>query len=253
MPTLYYNLQQSAVELRNGLWTLEWGRWMQLLFSQVDSLTTTVSGVIGVNTKTYTECNALGLGASDEGYLAFEPNFGHLLRWSGSAWAFAAGDVGNGFFRDFAIAPQEVGWALCDGAATTYLTLGATLSATAFTTPDLRGYYKRGAAAYTGSQVAAALTGNTGAAGAHDHGGATGSESSHTHDWSFSASVTADGVSVPQYVSSGGQPFHIEASGTTTSGTAHSHSISSQADHTHSGGTLAAEPAHVDVLPYFRR
>ena len=77
------------------------------------------------------------LTGADAGYLAYVTDYGHLVHWTGTVWEFAPGDVGNKFRRDFMGAPQEVGWQLMDGSATTYLTVGAaTLTTSAYTTPD---------------------------------------------------------------------------------------------------------------------
>lgn len=220
MASLYYNLQQAAIELRTGIWTLEWGRWIQLLFAQVDTLTTAVNALPGVNVKTYTELNALGLGVADEGYLAFEPNYGHFLRWTGTVWQFAPGDPGNGYFEDFAIAPQQVGWALCDGSATDYLTVGAvSLSVTAITPPNLSGYYRKGAGSYTGTLVAGSTSGETDDVG--DSGGSGQMDI-------FGAGVTAGVDFTAVYTSS-------------------------TFIHRHGAGSLDPDPAHLGVLMYFRR
>lgn len=108
------------------------------------------------------------LGALDTGFLFMCSDFGHLLQWNGTAWTFAPGDTGNGYFADFAVAPSSGQWSICDGTATTYLTLGATLTTTPFTTPNLTtggagstGVYRKGGAAYSGTVVTTggALTG----------------------------------------------------------------------------------------------
>jgi hypothetical protein len=83
------------------------------------------------------------LGPNDLGFLLYVVDFNHLLRWNGSAWGFGPGDVGNGFYRDFAIAPQEPGWVACTGQATTYLAVGATLRAVTMTLPVSARYFRR--------------------------------------------------------------------------------------------------------------
>lgn len=100
------------------------------------------------------------LGALDAGFLFMCSDFGHLLQWSGTAWTFAPSDTGVGYFADFAVAPASGLWAPCDGTATSYLTVGATLTTTPFTTPNLQtgaaggaGVYRKGAAAYSGVVV----------------------------------------------------------------------------------------------------
>ncbi len=98
-----------------------------------------------------------GLGPADAGllYQVLAP-YNHTVRWSGTVWEFAPGDCGNGYLADRVIAPQEAGWALCDGAATDYLKVGgATLTAQAFTTPVMLGAFRKGASTYTGAVIAA--------------------------------------------------------------------------------------------------
>lgn len=109
----------------------------------------------GVMTGTRTQAPT-DLGVHDAGFLFACTDFGHILRWNGAAWTFLPGDSGNGYFADFAISPDASLWAPCDGTATTYLTLGATLTTTAFTTPNLQsggaagtGVYRKGSAAYS--------------------------------------------------------------------------------------------------------
>lgn len=109
------------------------------------------------------------LSADDEGFLFHESTVRHLVRWTGTAWTFGPGDEGNGFFRDFAIAPQGIGWQLCNGTATSYLTVGSpTLILTPFATPDLIGTpgYRKSGSAYSG--VSITTGGNLTGAGAVD-------------------------------------------------------------------------------------
>jgi hypothetical protein len=150
------------------------------------------------------------------------------------------------------------------------------LALTPFTTPNLTGTpaYRKSAAAYTGAINAAAgasgattpaISGSTAAAGSHDHGGVTGDESAHTHtiflttgvnDTSQNAAAGADfGAAKNGHV-------HV-VSGTSDPGSAHHHSIPTQADHTHGVGTLAVashshgigtlDVANLGALPYVRR
>lgn len=238
--SLYLDVSAALVELRTGILTRQWQQWITNLFGQVDSLTTSVNALPGVNRKTYTELNALGLGASDAGYLAFEPDYGHLLRWTGSVWEFAPGDCGNKFFRDFVGVPQEVGWQLCDGTATDYLTVGSvTLSVTALTPPAMSGYYRKGAASYTGSTVAAVAPGVS---------GSTASAGTHTHGFSGTTDLGDQNaiVTLGNYDNTTPSGHRHDFSGTTDSDGAHTHTLSLTAD-------TAADPAHLGVLVYFRR
>lgn len=269
---LYFDLSTPATEPKTGAYTRQWGRWIQDLFGQMDSLTTevdtlatVVNGLPGVNRKTYAELNALGLGASDEGYLAFEYTYNHFVRWTGATWQFFGGDVGNKFRRDFMGAPQELGWQLCDGTVTDYLTLGATLTVTAVTTPNLTGTpsFHKSIAAYTGAleaAIAPSLSGSTGSAGT-TVSGTTGTESAHTHG----VTLTLGAATVTNNASAGldfgaANALHLHsASGTSDAGSAHSHGVGSlSADaHTHGVGSLAANsaarPPSIGWLPYFRR
>jgi hypothetical protein len=107
------------------------------------------------------------LGVDDEGFLLQITDYGHRVRWDGAAWEFAPGDQGNGYFQDFAVAPTVPGWALCNGIATTYLTMGATIAETAITPPNLSGSpaYRKSAGAYTGAIDAAVAPGISGSTG----------------------------------------------------------------------------------------
>lgn len=230
-----------------------WRRFFELLASTVTAQGVTLAAVPGVNR--WVLADQPTLGAGDAGYVAFVSDYGHFVRWTGSVWEFAPGDVGNGFFRAFAITPQETGWALCDGSASDYLVVGgATLSATAITLPDLEGTaaYLKTAAAYSGSIVAGAgasgstapgLTGSTASESSHTHTGTTDNTPNATGDTRDTSAVDMYGFSVTQH----NHTF------TTGAGSAHSHGVGTLAvdSHTHGIGTL--DPSHLNVLPYFRR
>lgn len=166
------------------------------------------------------------LTAADAGYLYRITDYGHTVRWTGVAWEFAPGDVGNKFFRTFAGAPSEVGWQLCDGTVSDYLVLGAALTVTAFTVPNVpAGTFLKALGAYTGAidaAVPSAMSGETANVG--DSGG-TGN------------------MDIIGY-SAGVGPGHsvIDAS--------------SVFIHRHGAGSLAATggaPASLGTLLYFRR
>jgi hypothetical protein len=170
-----------------------------------------------------------GLGVGDAGalYMVLAP-YNHLCRWDGSAWRFAPGDCGNGFFHHCAFAPQEPGWLLCNGGAGDYLVMGgATITVQAFTTPNLASTYLKGAGAYTGTPVAAsvpALAGTMGAAGSHGHTGTTDVAGANNP----TASTTAAGS-------------HSHPGSTTDSQGSHGHSFTTDAGggHNHTGETNA--------------
>jgi hypothetical protein len=148
-------------------------------FNAVNANTAAINAIPGVNV--WPLASQPSLGVSDAGYLAFVSDYRHFVRWSGTLWTFAPGDVGNGFFRPYAVVPQEGAWALCDGSVTDYLVVrAAALSVASFTLPNLLGTpaYLKAAAAYTGTINAASGSTGTGTSG----GGTTGTESAHTHN-----------------------------------------------------------------------
>lgn len=188
------------------------------------------------------------LATDDVGFLFFVTTgtagveYYHLARWTGSAWEAAEGERWGGYFSYFLRPPIEKGWQSVNGATTKYLDITAgALAEAAITLPnETAGVYRKTAAAYTGvvaAAVPAGITGSTATEGSHTHGAgtlATGAPSAATN-------VTAGGVAVASST-------HTHTlSGSTAAGSAHSHGV----------GTLAndgtAEPAHLDVLPYFRR
>jgi len=112
---------------------------------------------------TIAQLNALGLSGSDKGREFGVSVYNHRLRWTGTAFEFAPGDCGSHYFAERPGVPQETGWQLCDGTVTSYLVVGAVLSAAAFTTPnEVAGTFHKSIAAYTGSidaAIAPTLTG----------------------------------------------------------------------------------------------
>lgn len=86
------------------------------------------------------------LDQQDEGYVIAVDDYNHVVRWNGTAWAFAPGDTGNRFFRIYPAGypPQEQGWQLCNGATTSYLVVGGpTLQTALYTTPVVADQYFR--------------------------------------------------------------------------------------------------------------
>lgn len=249
----------AAIEDKTFTFTRRWRELLRLVIGDIESVSS-LPAVI--NRKALTELNALGLGASDANYLAFETTTGHLLRWTGTAFEFAPGDKGNGFKEDRAFAPQDSAyWQLCDGSATTYLALGATLSLAAHTPPNLTGSpaFHKSIAAYTGTIEAAIAP-----AGSAVMSGSTASESTHTHgpgtlqtgdnDPTSTTLVdqNLDGTTVVVAGREVGEDhFHDVETGATAAGSAHVHAV----------GTLAAaitvdsaaRPQSIGWLPYFRR
>lgn len=200
------------------------------------------------------------LGSDDNGFLLFVSDFAHLVRWTGTAWEFADGDV-PGRVEGFAVNPGT-GWVLCDGTASTYLTVGATLTATSITPPDLTaGAYPKFGAAYAGSVVAAtaptaSVSGSTANAGA-TISGSTGSTSvnnatSNEGAAPVNADTNGDGSNAPVAPSGHSHPNDHGS---------HNHDKGTLAvdNHQHGAGTLAVtvgtggEPARVVLRPYMRR
>jgi hypothetical protein len=249
MPNFY--IPSSPIAAALGIVDDTWRRFFELLAATVTSQGASLSAVPGVNR--FDIATQPALGASDEGYLGFETDTRHLLRWTGTVWEFAPGDVGNLFFRDFAGTPQESGWALCDGSTVDYLTVGATLTLTSITLPNLSGTaaYRKSAAAYTGSIAAAA--GSSGAT-APALSGSTATEGAHTHTGTTdnTANAVGDVRTVGAYDQYGFGTTQHSHTFTTGAGSAHSHGVGTLAvaSHTHGPGTI--DPAHLDVLPYFR-
>lgn len=106
-----------------------------------------------------------GLSALDDGLIWNCSDHEHLLRWNGSGWAFL--DTQGGYIAGHTQAATGAGWVLCNGGATSYLTITAGVVAqTAFVTPNIAiaGFTLASYAnAYVGI-VAAALTAAAGAA-----------------------------------------------------------------------------------------
>jgi hypothetical protein len=74
---------------------------------------------------------ASSLDAQDVGIQVVVTDYGHVLEWNGTGWAFAPGDGGGGFIVPFVtptMAPASpVGWKLCDGSNQPYLKADGTL------------------------------------------------------------------------------------------------------------------------------
>lgn len=238
-----------------------WRRLLEQLAATVTAQGTSLAAIPGVNR--WALADQPTLGASDEGYVAFVSDYGHLVRWTGTVWEFAPGDVGNGFLRAFPVAPQETGWQLCDGTATDYLTVGgASLTATAFTTPDLDANpaYLKSANAYTGTINAKGGSTGTGSTGTGSTGtGTTGNESAHTHGINITSGETNP---IASFVSDIAGAIVVDnrhthdVVGTSGAGSAHSHSVPALSIPALSIPALGAgtiEMANLAVPMYFRR
>jgi hypothetical protein len=177
------------------------------------------------------------LDTSDNGLLFYGTDYAHTWRWTGAAWEYAPGDRAAGEIAWFTSDPGT-GWALCDGSATTRTTAAA--GTAAFTTPNLIGAYAKGAAAYTGS-----------VAGATDpviSGGVISSAADHAHHFgpfAIAGATTGSTVNLGSAVNVANYDHAHPVEADTGGGGAHSHTVSGLA-------AAGGEPAHVDLLPYFR-
>lgn len=97
---------------------------------------------------------ALGLGSGDNGMLVYVADFAHLLSWNGTAFNYADADV-PGRIEGFLVDPAGNGWALCNGANTTYLQANGTTAN--ITLPDLTSNATRAAFLLFGNNANATL------------------------------------------------------------------------------------------------
>lgn len=101
-----------------------------------------------------------GLGVNDAGLLFYGTDFGHIWRWSGSAWTFAPGDDGSGYIAMYTAAPNTPGsaaWFLIDGTSPTIQSLTDTTTQ-AITLAAIAGAFFKAGIAWTGATVAAGPT-----------------------------------------------------------------------------------------------
>jgi hypothetical protein len=156
------------------------------------------------------------LTADDIGFRFYSTDFHHRYKWIGvgaatyggfttpTGWvlAYEDGEIGNNFIAWFLGAPPTAGWHICDGSAANVANRYAVVASLAM--PNLIGNYVKGAAAYTGSVVAAVVPTL----------GASNSNVTINSPASGTAVTVATGVH-----------FHTATAG---------------------------EPAHVDLIPYYR-
>lgn len=235
-----------------------WATFFQTLVSAIQTLNTSINQVISQGSSHFTIATQPTLGAADANFVGFLDDFNHFVLWTGTVWKFAPGDGGNGFFSARPLAPQEGGWALCDGSVTSYVVVGgASLTTANFTTPDAKNnpLYLKSGAVYDGTVVAPTAP-TIANAGTHNHTGATGNESAHTHGagtYKVAAFQTSIAVQSGAGITTLDNSIDNAVSGSSGAGSAHSHSIGNDGDHAHTMGTNA-EPRHLGaVLLYFRR
>lgn len=161
---LFINISlYNPVNYPNG--TLFWALDKTVLYiSQLISSVPTWIYILGTDT-TSTIGSKPTLGVNDVGYKLYDPAWDHTWKWNGTAWHYNDNETepGDVRLRASSVAPLRNGWHVADGSA------GVTVSkddatTTTITLPDLRTFYLKMAAAYTGSGVAAvAPTGSAGA------------------------------------------------------------------------------------------
>lgn len=239
--TTCFNRQDVLVNLQTGHGTEYFLRFLESL----KFLAVIVNGISAVNR--WPLASQPSLGAADAGYLAFVTDFGHYCRWTGSVWEFLPGDVGNGFRRDFAITPQEVGWGLMNGSTYSYLVVGgATLTTANFTTPNLTGSpaYHKSIAAYTGTIEAAVAPGITGSTG-NTAPGLSGSVGAIVPD----GGALGTSNNIPEGA--------VDVVALSAINIHHHEDTFAVDNHLHASGTLAvdgtARPPAIGWLPFFRR
>lgn len=130
------------------------------LFFETDRLSLYVSNgsawslIRGRFNQNQSQIAALGLGSGDNGMLLYVSDFAHLLSWNGTGFNYADGDV-PGRIEGFLVDPAGNGWALCNGANTTYLQANGTTAN--ITLPDLVSNATRSAFLLFGNNANATL------------------------------------------------------------------------------------------------
>lgn len=83
----------------------------------------------GTYQQTQAELAALiaALGTNDSEMLIEVTDYGHVLRWTGTALDWGPNDLGSAYFQDFGAAPTKTGWHACDGTTVNYLKADGTL------------------------------------------------------------------------------------------------------------------------------
>lgn len=191
----------------------------------------------GIHSRTQSQLSALAatLGTNDVGYLVWVTDFGHLLRWTGSAWEFGPGEIGGRYIQGFVGTPGGPGtyWQICDGTASSFLNADGTT--TNFTTPNLTVHYLKFK--------------NTGYTASPGKAGTTDNEAGHTHTVDPPLSTTGT-PSATTVVASG--------TGATVASDVHTHNLDiapftsgAGSAHNHGPGTLDLD--RTELIPYFRR
>lgn len=231
---VYNDLQARTpmVDVRTGVLSGQvWQRFFQNLSVQLQNLQAVANNAFGTNVFTLADQPSLAL--SDAGYVGFVSDYAHLVYWTGTAWIFL--DAPGGYPVPMFVTPG-IGWAACDGSDVDILTIGATLTTTTVTTPNLNGSpaYVKSAASYSSTINAASGTTGSGTTGTGTTGtgttgtGTTGNESDHTHE--VSGTTSNDGIGAVESgtninVLAADHPHDHTFDVTSGKGTAHHHSI----------------------------
>ena len=128
------------------------------VFYQYSKTASSWSYIAGTVARTQANLAALAamLGGADTGLLADVTDFAHILKWSGSAWAYADPSDPAGRIEAFLVDPSPTtGWHLCDGTANVpYLKTDGTTGTQ--TLPDLVSVASNAAYMKLGSPASAA-------------------------------------------------------------------------------------------------
>lgn len=212
--------------------------------------------VSGIETNTLANLRA-GLGSPDQGYLFWVSDYSHLLQWTGSAWQWAPGDVGSGFYQLFEAAPAGYGataWQVCDGSTVARLNADGTTTNVTLDNLGTAAYLKGGT-----SSAAVAAAGGT-AANATATNQATTATNQNTVAVNQASVVTAHSV-IERLDAAGAGVFVFDAAADANHAShnhdqdAHNHTQNShnhtQNAHNHGPGTLELRRKLCRL--YFRR
>lgn len=248
-----------VVEPNSFVATIPWFNFFSLLSTQLNAAITVINGVPGVNV--FALAGQPTLGAGDAGYLGFVSDYSHWVRWTGAIWMRL--DDAPGIFVDCAADPG-VGYAPCNGVATTLLVFGgAALTTSAFTPPDVVGTpaYKKSIAAYIGTINAKAGSTGTGSTGTGSTGtGTTGTGTTGSSTDTFTTS-TGDTSTPPAGTVAAGTNISLATHVHTGTTNGHTHTVPGLSVPALSVPSLSVpalavgsiEMANLGVLMYVRR
>lgn len=208
-----------------------WVKWLQ-------NATQAINSPIGL-VHQHTQADLpTDLQKGNTGYLAYVSDYGHLLTWTGTAWAWAPGELGSDYVEAFLSGPTGAGWHLCDGSVVQRLNADGTL--TAVTLPDLStaAYLKLGTAAAAGPNAPAGQSGGT--SGGTPAGVVSQPTFTGNLDTTSAESAGTPAGSVTQPAATGTESGDVtvqSGGGTTVAAQNHTHGLSNP---TFTGAALAA-------------